>query len=940
MTAPPPLATLLHGLAESGREGTLTVRDGERRVDLYAARSGVRLVASGQRRGVRIGQVLLKAGKISQRQLDLVLERQLKSNLRFGELLYLMAQITEDEIRQAIRSQIQEEILDLFLLTEAQSSFVEGPPPQELFEEAGPVTEHPFPIPPLLEEGSRRASEWEAFGTRVPRADLALSKAPPNPGKSELPLDDRTLQIIELCDGRRGVEQVVEVSPKFRFETLKAISYLVSVGRILPGGRVVAVATPTEQLKRDFLGAGPAPAPALSPGAPESLASSPAPKPAQLPPQPMTRFGLESVPDVDWEEEKRTSRAPGAEPESRQATPKPAAFTDGPTFEPKPDTNPASPPGFLKKEETSRLMARNAAQAIAHRPPPLLPPEPRPRARARWGWLAAAVLFAALAGAATWEFLARHRFTAVDEQARASRPAEARRLYDEFARAWPWSSPAQAARRAAEDLAGGKADAEAAEALRAFAEGRIDTLERMGLDDETGAVQTALKWAEENREAALAARCKDRLAKIVSYRAGAAALLSEYRTAVKDGRVADARKTAERLRAEFGRAPQAGVAVRVETSPALASVEAGGVKAGLSPCLVEVPDGDPLVLRATLDGHEPVFMFVASPQPEVVSILLPRAPRWTARASAAVRLRAATTAAGVFIVSADGTMVALASGDGHALWRARAASLPWITPPVAARGAILAGAQDGSIWALDASEGTLLWRESAGSGLRGVLAPSGDGSTVFAAPAEGGVAAIETATGSVLGRAELSSAVVHGPFALGETSWAVALADGSVVSGTPGRVSWTTKLSSPCAAAAAASEGLFCATTDGAVTLIGADGAVRWTKPSPGAVYGGVAAALTRGVALLSKRRLACYDLSNGGVLWTADLPADACAPPVLGDLLALVPCEDGFVRAIGAADGSTRWSFRAGQAVKVPATQGPAGAAISGDNGEVWFVP
>ena len=51
---------------------------------------------------------------------------------------------------------------------------------------------------------------WSAVSRPTTRGS---SQAPPSPGKSELPLDDRTLQIVELCDGRRGVEQVVEVSP-------------------------------------------------------------------------------------------------------------------------------------------------------------------------------------------------------------------------------------------------------------------------------------------------------------------------------------------------------------------------------------------------------------------------------------------------------------------------------------------------------------------------------------------------------------------------------------------------------------------------------------------------------------------------------------------------------------------------------------------------------
>ncbi len=945
MNAPSPLLQTLRSLAETGREGTLTVRSaGGGHVDLYVGNGGLRLVASGNRRGVRIGEVLLKAGKISQRQLDLVLERQQKSNLRFGELLYLMCQITEDEIRQSIRTRIQEEILDLFLLDRAECSFKEGPPPQSLFDEHGPMDDHPLSIPPIIEEGMRRMSEWEAFGRRVPPPDQALSKAPPSPGKSELPLDDRTLQIVELCDGRRGVEQVVEVSPKFRFETLKAISYLVSVGRIQPGGRVVAVATPTEMLNRDQLGLGPDALAVAAPGdAPEAAPPPPTPKPATRGAVPSpTRFGLDSVPDVDWEEEKKASRAPvAAEKRPGTSGAKPAAaFADGPTFEPKPDPNPALPPGYLKKEETSRLMARNAAQAIAHRPPPLPPPTIQRRSRARWGWLVAGFLFVVLAGAGVWEGLARARFGVVDATARGSKPAEARQLYEQFARDWPWSSPAQVALRAAEDLAGKKALVDEAALLRKFADEQLAAFGVLTLDQEESAVAAIVAWAKENKEAELLAVSTAHALRIKTYRAEARVLLEQYGKSVKDGKVADARAAATELRSKYARAPQAPVAVRIETSPPGATIEAGGVKAGLSPCIVEVAPGSALAVAASLEGHAATTLVFAAPLPETVTLLLPRSARWNARASGALRIPATVAPAGVYVVPADGTLLALSPGDGHTLWRARAATHPWITAPVAARGAVLAGDQNGVVWALDAAEGTVLWREPAGKGLRGGIAASGDGAVVFAAPEEGGIAALDTATGSSLGRAELSGTVALGPFALGDTGWVAVLADGSAVAGTAGRVGWSAVLSAPCAAAAVSPAGLLCASTDGAIALVGPDGAIRWTVKGAGGTSGGVAATAKLGVALLSKRRIACYDLASGAVLWTTDLPADASAPPSLGDALALVPCEDGLVRALAVKDGAVSWSFRAGQAVHVRVTPGPGGAVVAAENGDVWFVP
>ncbi len=945
MNAPPPLLQTLRDLAQSGREGTLTVRSGgDNRMDLYVGRGGLLLLASGRRRGVRIGEVLLKAGKISQRQLDLVLERQQKSNLRFGELLYLMCQITEDEIRQAIRTRIQEEILDLFLVEGAETSFSEGPRPPTLFDESGPSDDHPLPIAPILEEAARRIADWQAFGRRVPPPDVALTKAPPAPGKSELPLDDRTLQIMELCDGRRGVEQVAEVSPKFRFETLKAIAYLVGVGRIQAGGRVVAVATPTEVLNRDALGLGPdAPQVAVPGAAPESAPPPPPAKPpTRITPAPTMRFGLDSVPEVDWEQEKKASRAPAVEekkPGTSAARPA-TAFSDGPTFEPKPDPNPAPPPGFLKKEETSRLMARNAAQAIAQRPPPLPPPTVHRSRRARWGWLAAGVLFVVLAGAGTYEGLARRSFAGFDSRARAAAPAEARLLYEQFARDWPWSSPSQAALRAAEDLARGTADADAAAAFRKLAEEKLAAGGGLTMDEEEASIVEIAEWAAAHKEAGLLRRCTERVTALGAERERSKALLERYRTAVKDGRVADARAAAEELRLKYVRAPQAPLAVRVVTSPPGAAIVAGGARAGVSPCVVEIPFGSALAVSASLDGFAAESAVLPSPLPETVTLTLGRVPRWSARASGAVRIPPTSVSSGVYLVPADGTLLALSPADGHTLWRARAASHPWITPPVSARGAILAGDQNGTLWALDAAEGTVLWHESAGNGLRGVLAASADGSVVFAAPAEGGIAALDTATGSALGRAELSGTLALGPFAVGEAGWAAVLADGSVAVGNAGHVTATAVLSAPCAAAAVSGAGLLCASTDGAIALVGPDGAVKWTVKGTAGVSGGLAATASHGVALLSKRRIACYDLASGGVLWTADLPADASAPPSLGDALAFVPCEDGFVRALAVKDGAAAWSFRAGQAVHVRVAPGPGGTAVAGENGDVWFVP
>ncbi|NUN51113.1 MAG: hypothetical protein HUU15_20095, partial [Candidatus Brocadiae bacterium] len=264
------LPALLAALLREGREGSLIVSDGESRKSIYLSPTGVRLLSSGKRRGVRIGEVLLKTGKITPRQLELVLEKQQKSNLRFGELLYLMCMITEDDIKQAVRTQIEEEIYDLFMWAGAKVEFREGPPPQELTDPEAPITNLTFHVSTLLEESGRRMEEYGKWRHKLPGPEVALAKLPPQPGRSELPLDDRSIQVLELCDGRRGVEQVVDSSPMFRYETLRTLALLISTGRCASGGRVMSVGMPTPEAMSSSMvaaaAAGPAAGTAPAPG--------------------------------------------------------------------------------------------------------------------------------------------------------------------------------------------------------------------------------------------------------------------------------------------------------------------------------------------------------------------------------------------------------------------------------------------------------------------------------------------------------------------------------------------------------------------------------------------------------------------------------------------------------------------------------------------------
>ena len=69
------LADIFQTLSNSQKEGTLVVGDGESRKCIYFGKEGLSLLSLGSRKGLRICDLLLKAGKISPDQLKDLLEQ-------------------------------------------------------------------------------------------------------------------------------------------------------------------------------------------------------------------------------------------------------------------------------------------------------------------------------------------------------------------------------------------------------------------------------------------------------------------------------------------------------------------------------------------------------------------------------------------------------------------------------------------------------------------------------------------------------------------------------------------------------------------------------------------------------------------------------------------------------------------------------------------------
>ncbi|MDB4916200.1 MAG: hypothetical protein JWM95_3844 [Gemmatimonadetes bacterium] len=173
----------------------------------------------------RIGDILLKAGAISQQQLDAAIEAQsLHRDKRIGELLVAQGSISREALHAQIRIQIEEAVYYLFTWTQGTFNFEADvyPEEQDLL-----VSIHPES---LLLEGARRLDEWSLIEKKIPSLDLVFDVDTAKLAETGVELTREQKVVVSLLDGRRDVTAIIEDSGLGEFEVGKVIYGLVTAG--------------------------------------------------------------------------------------------------------------------------------------------------------------------------------------------------------------------------------------------------------------------------------------------------------------------------------------------------------------------------------------------------------------------------------------------------------------------------------------------------------------------------------------------------------------------------------------------------------------------------------------------------------------------------------------------------------------------------------------
>lgn len=205
----------------------LTIRSDRPNDDAIIHFSNGDIVFAVRRRSTRrIGQRLVRSGKLTQRELSAALEVQRTDPARrLAEILIETGAITEDEAETQFRFHMEETIHELMAWTEGYFEF------EERIEIARQQPLAAVSVESLLMEAARRHDEWTRFETKVPGPE-SVPVLEPADGRDATPLELGTEQweVLAEIDGERDIHQLAADMGRSTFDIAKILLGLVNAG--------------------------------------------------------------------------------------------------------------------------------------------------------------------------------------------------------------------------------------------------------------------------------------------------------------------------------------------------------------------------------------------------------------------------------------------------------------------------------------------------------------------------------------------------------------------------------------------------------------------------------------------------------------------------------------------------------------------------------------
>ena len=220
------LVKILVSLSRGRQTGTLAVSPSSITKNIYLNMGDV-IFASSTYEDDRLGEMLLKAGKITVDQYDKSVEVLKTTGKRLGAILVELGYLTPKEIFWGLKYQVNEIIQSLFLLEDAVYEFREGALP------AQEVIALKMSMGNLIYAGVNKIINWTRIRNEMPDTNSVL-KLTDDPLSlfQDIELSSQDKKILSLIDGKKTIKEVIDNSWMGSFEVLKILYVLWSIGMI------------------------------------------------------------------------------------------------------------------------------------------------------------------------------------------------------------------------------------------------------------------------------------------------------------------------------------------------------------------------------------------------------------------------------------------------------------------------------------------------------------------------------------------------------------------------------------------------------------------------------------------------------------------------------------------------------------------------------------
>ncbi len=231
-------ADLIQMFGYQRRTGILTLKRSEEFVTLvFHNGSIVGVEAFPHRIETMLGRVLIKQGKITERGLERALNIQRKTNEKLGRILVDIGLISKEDLSSSLSLQATKILFSLFKWRDGEFKFKSSETVEydkEFFV--------PIEVDNILMQGMQMLDEWPRITSLIRSKKIVFEPLPVKPefevvdelheGPSDKKLSRVEFETLKLIDGKRTVEEIIDLNYVNEFITLRSIVSLIEKGLV------------------------------------------------------------------------------------------------------------------------------------------------------------------------------------------------------------------------------------------------------------------------------------------------------------------------------------------------------------------------------------------------------------------------------------------------------------------------------------------------------------------------------------------------------------------------------------------------------------------------------------------------------------------------------------------------------------------------------------